>query len=324
MIYYESSSFFFDSMNYQTSKYLMLIRPRNFSSNEETLESNEFQNDFTESTNLSQIREQVDIEFTNMVDRLLEHEINHIVFDDIEDLGSPDAIFPNNWVTFHDDGAVVLYPMMSSKRRNERRMDIIEKLSLMGFSLTKTIDLTHLENTGHYLEGTGSMILDRLRKKAYACISSRTTKEALDTFSDMMSYEIIEFSSSTKIPIYHTNVMMSLGEDTALVCFDVIKEKAISRKLKSELADSGRTVIDISINQMNNFLGNALEVRSKNNERYLLMSETAEGSLTVEQKKLIQNRVNLLSFPIPTIEKYGGGSVRCMLAEIFLDKSGLK
>ena len=127
-----------------------------------------------------------------------------IVFDDIEDLGSPDAIFPNNWVTFHDDGVVVLYPMMSSKRRNERRMDIIEKLSFMGFALTKTIDLTHLENNGHYLEGTGSMILDRLSKKAYACISSRTTKEALDTFSDMMSYEIIEFSSSTKIPIYHT------------------------------------------------------------------------------------------------------------------------
>ena len=118
--------------------------------------------------------------------------------------------------------------------------------------------------------------------------------------------------------------MMSLGEDTALVCFDVIKEKAISKKLKSELTDSGRTVIDISIDQMNNFLGNALEVRSKNNEKYLLMSETAEDSLTVEQKKLIQNRVNLLSFPIPTIEKYGGGSVRCMLAEIFLDKSELK
>ena len=118
--------------------------------------------------------------------------------------------------------------------------------------------------------------------------------------------------------------MMSLGEDTALVCFDVIKEKAISKKLKSELIDSGRTVIDISIEQMKNFLGNVLEVRSKNNEKYLLMSETAEDSLTVEQKKLIQNRVNLLSFHIPTIEKYGGGSVRCMLAEIFLDKKGLK
>ena len=302
----------------------MLIRPRNFSSNEETLESNEFQNGFTESTNLSHIRARVDTEFINMVDRLSDHEIDHIVFDDIEDLGSPDAIFPNNWITFHDDGVVVLYPMMSSKRRNERRMDIIEKLSLIGFDLTKTIDLSHLENNGHYLEGTGSMILDRLNKKAYACISSRTTKEALGAFSDMMSYEIIEFSSSTKIPIYHTNVMMSLGEDTALICFDVIKEKAISKKLKSELIDSGRTVIDISIEQMKNFLGNVLEVRSKNNEKYLLMSETAEDSLTVEQKKLIQNRVNLLSFHIPTIEKYGGGSVRCMLAEIFLDKKGLK
>ena len=127
-------------MDHQTSKYLMLIRPRNFSSNEETLESNEFQNDFTESTNLSQIREDVDIEFTNMVDRLSEHEIDHIVFDDIEDLGSPHAIFPNNWVTFHKDGAVVLHPMTSSKRRNERRIDIIKKLSLQGFSVTKTID----------------------------------------------------------------------------------------------------------------------------------------------------------------------------------------
>ena len=299
----------------------MLIRPRNFSSNEETLESNQFQNDFTESTNLSQIRERVDIEFINMVDRLSDHEIDHIVFDDIEDLGSPDAIFPNNWITFHDDGTVVLYPMMSSKRRKERRNDIIEKLSLQGFAVIKTIDLSYLENNGHYLEGTGSMILDRHSKKAYACISSRTTKEALTSFSDSMSYEIIEFSSTTNIPIYHTNVMMSLGEDTALVCFDVIKEKAISKKLKSELKKSGRTVINISIDQMNNFLGNALEVRSKNNEKYLLMSESAENSLTIEQKKLIHDRINLLSFPIPTIEKYGGGSVRCMLAEIFLDKS---
>ena len=299
----------------------MLIRPRNFSSNEETLASNDFQYGISESSNLRQIRENVDSEFTNMINHLSHHEINHIVFDDIEVLESPDAIFPNNWITFHENGTVVLYPMMSSKRRNERRLDIIESLSNSGFSVTNTIDMSYLENKSHYLEGTGSMILDRVCKKAYACISSRTTSEALSVFSNIMNYQIIEIRSSTKIPIYHTNVMMSIGEDTALVCFDAIEEREICSQLKMELNDSGRTVINLSIDQMNNFLGNALEVRNKMDEKYLLMSETAKKSLTVEQERMIEDRLNLLSFPIPTIEKYGGGSVRCMLAEIFLGKT---
>ena len=307
-------------MNQQNSKHLMLIRPRSFSSNEETLASNDFQNQFEETSSLSSIRAAVDLEFTNMISVLSDHKIDHVVFEDIEDIGSPDAIFPNNWVTFHHDGTVVLYPMMSPKRRKERRHDIIESLASNGFSVDKIIDISRLENTEHYLEGTGSMILDRVNKKAYACISSRTTSEALVAFSNAMDYEIIDFKSTTNIPIYHTNVMMSLGMDTALVCFDVIKERELSLKLRSDLIRSGRTVIDVSIEQMNQFLGNALEVRNKSDEKYLLMSETAEKSLTYEQKQMIKGRLNLLSFPIPTIEKYGGGSVRCMLAEIFLEK----
>ena len=309
-------------MDQQTSKYLMLIRPRNFSSNEETLASNDFQYGVSESSNLGQIRENVDSEFTNIINQLSYHEIDHIVFDDIDGLGSPDAIFPNNWITFHEDGTVVLYPMMSIKRRNERRLDIIESLSNHGFLVTNTIDMSYLENKSHYLEGTGSMILDRVSKKAYACISSRTTSEALSVFSNTMNYQIIDFRSTTKIPIYHTNVMMSLGEDTALVCFDAIEEEEICSQIKMELNDSGRTVINLSIDQMNNFLGNALEVRNKKDKKFLLMSETAKKSLTVEQERMIEERLNLLSFPIPTIEKYGGGSVRCMLAEIFLEENG--
>jgi len=307
-------------MDHQTSKYLMLIRPRNFSSNEQTLSSNDFQSGISESSNLSEIRDNVDSEFTNMIGLLSQHQIEHIVFDDIKDLDSPDAIFPNNWISLHEDGTIVLYPMMSTKRRNERRLDIIDSLSSYGFSISNIIDLSYLENKSEYLEGTGSMILDRVSKKAYACISSRTTKQGLSVFSDTMNYQIIEFRSTTDIPIYHTNVMMSLGEDTALVCFDAIKEKELCSQIKMELKDSGRTVIDVSIDQMNNFLGNALEVRNKKNEKYLLMSETARKSLKVEQKRIIEDRLNLLSFPIPTIEKFGGGSVRCMLAEIFLEK----
>jgi len=307
-------------MDNQTSKYLMLIRPRNFSSNEETLASNDFQYGFNESSNLSQIRENVDSEFTNMVKILTHHEIDHIVFDDIKDLGSPDAIFPNNWITFHEDGTVVLYPMMSSKRRNERRLDIVESLSNQGFLVSNTIDMSYLENKAEYLEGTGSLILDRVSKKAYACISSRTSSEAISVFAKNMNYQVIEFRSTTDIPIYHTNVMMSLGEDTALVCFDAIEEKEISNQLEMQLKDSGRTLIYVTIDQMNNFLGNTLEVRNKKGEKYLLMSETARKSLKVEQKRIIEDRLNLLSFPIPTIEKFGGGSVRCMLAEIFLEK----
>ena len=162
----------------------MLIRPRSFSSNEETLASNDFQNQFEETSSLSSIRAAVDLEFTNMISVLSDHEIEHVVFEDIEGLGSPDAIFPNNWVTFHHDGTVVLYPMMSTKRRKERRHDIIESLASNGFSINKIIDISSLENTEHYLEGTGSMILDRVNKKAYACLSSRTTSEALVAFSE--------------------------------------------------------------------------------------------------------------------------------------------
>lgn len=307
-------------MNQQNSKYLMLIRPRSFSSNEETLASNDFQNQFEETSSLRSIRAAVDLEFTNMISALSDHKIDHVVFEDIEGLGSPDAIFPNNWVTFHHDGTVVLYPMMSQKRRKERRHDIIESLASNGFSVDKVIDISSLENTEHYLEGTGSMILDRVNKKVYACLSSRTTREALVAFSNAMDYEVIEFRSTTDMPIYHTNVMMSLGENTALVCFDVIKERELSTKLRSDLTHSGRTVIDVSIDQMNQFLGNALEVSNKSDKKYLLMSETAEKSLTYKQKEMIKERLNLLSFPIPTIERYGGGSVRCMLAEIFLTK----
>lgn len=298
----------------------MLIRPRSFSSNEETLASNDFQNQFEETSSLRSIRAAVDLEFTNMISALSDHKIDHVVFEDIEGLGSPDAIFPNNWVTFHHDGTVVLYPMMSQKRRKERRHDIIESLASNGFSVDKVIDISSLENTEHYLEGTGSMILDRVNKKVYACLSSRTTREALVAFSNAMDYEVIEFRSTTDMPIYHTNVMMSLGENTALVCFDVIKERELSTKLRSDLTHSGRTVIDVSIDQMNQFLGNALEVSNKSDKKYLLMSETAEKSLTYKQKEMIKERLNLLSFPIPTIERYGGGSVRCMLAEIFLTK----
>ena len=307
-------------MNQQNSKYLMLIRPRSFSSNEETLASNGFQNQFEETSSLTLIRAAVDSEFTNMISVLSDHNIEHIVYEDIEDLGSPDAIFPNNWVTFHDDGTVVLYPLMSLKRRKERRHDIIVSLASFGFSVDKIIDISNLENAKHYLEGTGSMILDRGNKKAYACLSSRTTSEALSTFSEVMDYEIIKFSSTTDIPIYHTNVMMSLGEDTALVCFDVIKETELSLKLRSDLTQSGRTLIDLSVHQMNNFLGNALEVQNKKDEKLLLMSKAAHDSLTCEQLAKLSERLRVIYFSIPTIEKYGGGSVRCMLAEIFLKK----
>ena len=307
-------------MNQQNSKYLMLIRPRSFSSNEETLASNGFQNQFEETSSLTLIRAAVDSEFTNMISVLSDHNIEHIVYEDIEDLGSPDAIFPNNWVTFHDDGTVVLYPMMSPKRRKERRQDIIESLVSHGFSVNKIIDISNLENEKDYLEGTGSMILDRVNKKAYACISSRTTSKALITFSNVMNYEVIEFRSTTDIPVYHTNVMMSLGDNTALVCFEAIKERELSLKLRSDLIHSGRIVIDLSIDQMDRFLGNALEVQNIYGEEFLLMSDTAYDSLTHEQQVQLSERLRIVYFSIPTIEKYGGGSVRCMLAEIFLEK----
>lgn len=307
-------------MEKQITSNLMMVRPKNFSSNQETQASNEFQSKIGESSGLSEIRSLVDSEFQNMTKLFLEHDINHFIFDDLRNLGSPDAIFPNNWVTFHEDGTVIFYPMMSIKRRNERRPDIINSLSDQGFLIRNIMDLSFLENDAEFLEGTGSMILDRQNKKAYACISSRTSTKALDIFSEMMGYEVISFNTSSKIPVYHTNVMMSLGEDTALVCFDIIEEQELSEKIKLSLIDSGRAVINISIEQMNHFLGNVLEIQNNKGEKLLLMSKTAHDSLMPQQLAKLSQRLSVLSFSIPTIEKYGGGSVRCMLAEIFLEK----
>jgi len=305
----------------QITNNLLMIRPKNFSSNNETLLSNDFQNQLDEDSDISLIRKKVDKEFQNMTKCLTLNKIEHCVFDDTDNSKSPDSIFPNNWVTFHSDGKVILYPMMSIKRRNEKRLDIIDSLSDMGFIVSETHDLSYLENQSFFLEGTGSMILDRPNRRAYACISSRTSNEGLKVFSEIMNYEVIAFNSITDNPIYHTNVIMNLGEVTALVCFEAIKERELSERIRSQFEESERTVIDISIDQMNQFLGNALEVRNKDDEKYLLMSDTAKKSMNIDQRDMIEERLNLLSFPIPTIEKYGGGSVRCMLAEIFLDRS---
>ena len=304
----------------QVTKNLLMVKPAFFSSNPDTISSNEFQHQIESSFNKNDIQISALSEFLQMATVLRSNNINIHIYDDIEEHRNPDAIFPNNWVTFHECGTAVLYPMMSPKRRPERRLDIIKSLSSNDYFVRNIIDMSYLEKEEHYLEGTGSMVLDRVNRKAYACLSSRTSRKALSSFSKTMDYEIIEFTSSTDVPIYHTNVMMSLGEETALVCFDVIKEKKVSKNLKSRLENSGRVLINVSIDQMNNFLGNALEVKNEKNEKFLLMSETAKKSLTFQQKKLISERLDILSFPIPTIEKYGGGSVRCMLAEIFLNK----
>jgi hypothetical protein len=304
----------------QVTKNLLMVKPAFFSSNPDTISSNEFQHQIESSFNKNDIQISALSEFIQMATVLRSKNINIHIYDDIEEHRNPDAIFPNNWVTFHECGTVVLYPMMSPKRRTERRLDIIKSLSSNDYFVRNIIDMSYLEKEEHYLEGTGSMVFDRVNRKAYACLSSRTSRKALSSFSKTMDYEIIEFTSSTDVPIYHTNVMMSLGEETALVCFDVIKEKKVSKNLKLRLEDSGRVLINVSIDQMNNFLGNALEVKNEKNEKFLLMSETAKKSLTFQQKKLISEQLDILSFPIPTIEKYGGGSVRCMLAEIFLNK----
>ena len=304
----------------QVTKNLLMVKPAFFSSNPDTISSNEFQHQIESRFSKNDIQISALSEFLQMATVLKSKNINIHIYDDIEEHRNPDAIFPNNWVTFHECGTALLYPMMSSKRRTERRLDIIKSLSSDDYFVRNIIDMSYLEKEEHYLEGTGSMVLDRVNRRAYACLSSRTSRKALSSFSKKMDYEIIEFTSSTDVPIYHTNVMMSLGEETALVCFDVIKEKKVSKNLKLRLEDSGRVLINVSIDQMNNFLGNALEVKNEKNEKFLLMSETAKKSLTFQQKKLISERLDILSFPIPTIEKYGGGSVRCMLAEIFLER----
>lgn len=305
-------------INRQTTDSLLMVRPASFGFNEQTASSNAFQKS---PGNLSaeEVRRRARAEFDNLVEILHAHEINVFVVEDTPAPPKPDAVFPNNWISFHHDGTIFLYPMLSEKRRAERRADIIETLR-QKFQIEKTIDLSIGEAA--MLEGTGSMVCDHANRIIYACLSPRTNENLLRKFASMIDYEPIVFRclNDEGAEIYHTNVVMCVGERLAVICLDTIKNPEERNSVIQRLTETNHEIIEISVGQMNRFAGNMLEVRNNQNKSYLLMSASAHKSLTAEQAAKIKNHAEILPANIETIETIGGGSVRCMLAEIFCGK----
>jgi hypothetical protein len=296
----------------QSTNNILLMRPASFGFNEKTAASNRFQKEkeFDE--------QEVLAEFDAFAERLQEKGVNVFVFNDTPDPPKHDAVFPNNWISFHTDGTVVLYPM-SDGRQDERRRDIVEKLR-ENFRIEKILDLSEYEKEGKFLEGTGSIVSDHEHKINYACLSPRTDQELFEKVSKILGYKPISFHAVDQEgqEIYHTNVMMCVGHEFSVICLDSIKNGAERILVTESLRSSGKEIVDISFEQMNSFAGNMLVVSTNQNKTLLVLSEQAFKSLSGEQKSRLGKYCELFPLPIPTIETIGGGSARCMIVEIFL------
>ncbi len=299
-----------------------MIRPARFESNPLTAASNRFQGKSAASP--AEQHESALREFDGLVEALRAAGVDVVVVEDTPEPHTPDSIFPNNWISMHADGRVVLYPMEAENRRTERRSDIIEHLhDTIGLQVSEVVDLTAHEEEGHYLEGTGSMVLDRVNRIAYACLSSRTHFDALGDFAQRMGYEVVAFDAvdSEGVPIYHTNVLMNIGEELAVICDEAIPREEQREAVLARLRDTGHDVISLSYEQLNAFAGNMLELRNADGERVIAMSEQAYQSLSEAQRERFAANGRIVSAPIDNIEQSAGGSVRCMLAEVHLPKA---
>ena len=303
----------------QITNNIMMIEPVSFNYNTETAINNYYQINNT-AISKEEIQQKALKEFKGFVSLLRSKNINVIVFKDTETPKTPDSIFPNNWVSFHIDGEIVLYPMYAKNRRLERRNDIIQKLK-DDFIVTKINDFSYYESQELYLEGTGSMILDRENKICYAAISDRTNKNIVNDFCNQLNFKPILFTSNQdvrgkRLAIYHTNVMMCVTTNFAIVCLDSIDCNEEKDRVIDILNETKKEIISISEEQTNKFAGNMLEVEG--DKKYLVMSKSAYSCLTENQIKKINKYCEILYSDLSTIEDYGGGSARCMMAEIFL------
>lgn len=308
----------------QTSANILMIRPANFGFNEETAANNFYQQ--KDGRTADEIRELARNEFDGFVSLLRDQRVHVEIVEDSENPVKTDAVFPNNWFSTHADGKLILYPMYSPNRRLERRKDLVEMLIQKGYRISEILDLSFFENDEQYLEGTGSMVMDHDNKKIFACYSERTHPYPLKYVSELLGYEVIGFHSiqeinGVKSPIYHTNVMMHVGRDLAVVCLDSIPKASEKQKVQKTLTSAGKKVIPITAKQKFAFAGNMLEVNNDGGEKFTVMSQTALDSLNIGQIQLIEKYTTIISPSIPTIEKLGGGSARCMMAEIFLPKA---
>ncbi|TLX72639.1 amidinotransferase [Labilibacter sediminis] len=303
----------------QSTSHIFLVRPANFNFNTDTAESNAFQH----KVNLSpeQIKQKVHEEFDGYVSRLKENGVEVLVIDDSLTPVKPDAIFPNNWGSFHADGTVILYPMAAPNRRTEKRAEVIQTIQ-RDYEIRELIDLSKYENENRFLEGTGSIIFDHIHKIAYACLSPRTDKDILIEVCNLIDYTPKYFTSTDKNgkEIYHTNVMMCVSKNFSVICLESIKNEKERKMIIESLNNTGHDIIDISLEQVNHFAGNMLSVKNNQHKELLVMSQSAYDILTETQRKKLQNYCQLLPVHINTIETIGGGSARCMISEIFLKK----
>jgi hypothetical protein len=305
----------------QSTHHVVMIRPVRFVGNTQTADSNHFQHRDVK-TNAATSQAQALQEFDALVTNLRKAGVYVHVVADTPEPHKPDSIFPNNWVSFHADGTVVLYPMLAVNRRQERRMDILQSLSSEGFRIKQTVDLSGHELSEQFLEGTGSLILDRVHRIAYACLSPRTDLDVLGDFAQRLDYELVTFDATDAqgAAIYHTNVLLCIGTRFAALCTEAISAHERAGVLQA-LRSTGHEVIEITLGQMLRFAGNVLELRDERGELCVAMSQSAFDAFTEEQRQRLQALAGpLVVTAIPTIEHLGGGSVRCMLAELFLPK----
>lgn len=304
----------------QTTSTLLMIRPASFGFNDQTAESNSFQQ---KDAGLQQVQQKALEEFDAFVTLLQSKGIDVTVVNDTAEPQKPDAIFPNNWISFHNNGDVLMYPMQAENRRYERNEAIIRQLEDR-FKVNHVIDLSRFELDNKFLEGTGSMVLDRDHKLAYACLSPRTNAEVLLTFCHHLGYIPVAFNAtdSNGKAIYHTNVMMCVGSQFAVVCLDSIADAQEKEAVITSLKNTGKEIIPISHEQMNHFAGNMLEVKNKEGKSLLVMSKSAHDALTEDQVAALEKYTEIVSADLTTIETIGGGSARCMLAEIHLPVVG--
>lgn len=308
----------------QTTNTILMIRPVGFRMNEQTAVNNYYQK-VLDNLLPATVNKKAQEEFDKYAEKLRSYGVNVVVVSDTKEFDTPDSIFPNNWISFHENGTVGLYPMFAENRRLERREDVLEELESEGFMINDIVDYTSAEEEDIFLEGTGSLLLDRVNRKAYCALSPRADEDLFIEFCEDFEYTPVIFTANQTVDgrreaIYHTNVMMCLAETFAVICLDSIDDKKERKNVIKHLKQDGKQVIDISEDQVNNFAGNMLQVRGDNDQRFLVMSQAAYDSLTKEQIDNIEKHCSIISSSLDTIEACGGGSARCMMAEVFLPK----
>jgi hypothetical protein len=299
----------------QHTSHILMIKPVRFDFNPETAVNNRFQSKSSDTS----VQEKALSEFEIFIDTLRENDIDVTVIEDTADPYTPDSVFPNNWISFHENGSILLYPMFAQNRRKERKKHVLDTVKNK-FRIDQIIDLSGYEKDHAFFEGTGSMVLDRENKIAYACLSPRTDQKVLDAFCSRMNYSSIIFTAVDMHdqPVYHTNVMMCVADELVVICLDSIKDLSEKKLLNDSFSQTKKQVMEISFEQMNHFAGNMLQVHNKNGKKFLVMSTQAFHSLKKEQVGLITKFNSIIHADLTTIETNGGGSARCMMAEVFL------